>query len=143
MSMRFRPHPGVVHETIEDEVILIQIDTGLYYSLTGSGAPTWALLHAGHALDDVAGALHAIYDAPPPALRGAVAELAERLAAESLLEAAPPDLPEPAPPAMVNGERREFHPPVLERYDDMQDFLLIDPIHEVDEAAGWPVKKTD
>ena len=28
----------------------------------------------------------------------------------------------------------------MEKYDDMQELLLLDPIHEVDEA-GWPVKK--
>jgi len=30
--------------------------------------------------------------------------------------------------------------PVLERYTDMQELLLIDPIHDVDET-GWPRRK--
>ena len=30
-----------------------------------------------------------------------------------------------------------FEKPVLQKYSDMQDLLLLDPIHEVDEA-GWP-----
>jgi hypothetical protein len=32
----------------------------------------------------------------------------------------------------------EFHAPVLQVYSDMQDLLLLDPIHEVD-ATGWPM----
>ena len=30
-----------------------------------------------------------------------------------------------------------FEPPRLERYTDMKDYFLLDPIHEVD-SAGWP-----
>lgn len=33
-----------------------------------------------------------------------------------------------------------FEPPVLEKYTDMQDLLLLDPIHEVDDT-GWPKRK--
>ena len=33
-----------------------------------------------------------------------------------------------------------FVAPVLNKYTDMQDLLLLDPIHETD-AQGWPVRK--
>jgi len=33
-----------------------------------------------------------------------------------------------------------FNVPVLNKYTDMQDLLLLDPIHEVD-ATGWPSTK--
>ena len=33
--------------------------------------------------------------------------------------------------------RRPFEMPTLEKYTDMQDLVLIDPVHQVDEA-GWP-----
>ena len=33
-------------------------------------------------------------------------------------------------------------PPMLEIFDDMADLLLCDPIHDVDEDIGWPVKRT-
>jgi hypothetical protein len=33
--------------------------------------------------------------------------------------------------------RGSFEPPTFETYTDMQYFLLLDPIHDVD-AAGWP-----
>ncbi len=36
------------------------------------------------------------------------------------------------------GERNgDYVAPVLESFTDMQDLILLDPIHEVD-AAGWP-----
>jgi hypothetical protein len=36
----------------------------------------------------------------------------------------------------VQGEL-PFVAPVLDKYTDMQELLLLDPIHEVD-ASGWP-----
>ena len=37
----------------------------------------------------------------------------------------------------ASGEKVAFEPPRLERYTDMKDYFLLDPIHEVD-TAGWP-----
>ena len=37
-------------------------------------------------------------------------------------------------------EKPSFEAPILHKYTDMQDLLLLDPIHEVDEA-GWPVAR--
>ena len=138
---RFRAHTRVVHETLDDEVIVIQIESGLYYSLTGSGAEIWALVHRGHTVDEAVGALERRFDADPETIRGAVVDLVARLHDESLLEAVDGDLPL-APDQAANGvPRRPFAPPLLERFDDMQDFLLVDPVHEVDDT-GWPHVKT-
>jgi hypothetical protein len=39
-------------------------------------------------------------------------------------------------------EKPRFEPPILRTFEDMQDLLLLDPIHEVDEM-GWPNAKKD
>ena len=36
-----------------------------------------------------------------------------------------------------------FVAPALHVYTDMQEFMLVDPLHDVDEVAGWPHAKTD
>ena len=36
------------------------------------------------------------------------------------------------------GQLLPVEPPVLHKYTDLQDLLLLDPIHDTDEA-GWPV----
>jgi len=138
---RFRAHPRVVHETLDDEVIVIQIESGLYYSMTGSGADIWALVHRGHTVDEAVGALEPRFDSDLDTLRGAVVDLLARLCGESLLEPVDGDVPLPSDPSANGAPRRPFLPPVLERFDDMQDFLLVDPIHEVDDT-GWPHTKT-
>ena len=41
-----------------------------------------------------------------------------------------------------DGERRPYTAPVVQRYDDLDDLLAIDPIHEVDDA-GWPIARPE
>jgi hypothetical protein len=139
---RFRSHPRVVHETIEGEVILIQIETGYYYSLGGSGARIWRLLERGRSLEEVAAALERAHGGSPE-IRPAVARLIEELQNETLLEPATarPDVSGDDDDTEASEVAGSFVPPLLERYEDMQDFLLVDPIHEVDDS-GWPNKKT-
>ncbi len=140
MAERFRVDPDkVVHETIEGEAILIHLDNGFYYSLDGAGAEIWGLLAESRSVDETAGALAREYDSDEVAPE--VRRIADELLAENLLE--PTDL---APAVALNGddpaERRAFTAPVLKKYEDMQDFLLVDPIHETSDA-GWPETKPD
>jgi len=43
--------------------------------------------------------------------------------------------------ATALGDRLEFSAPRLDKYTDMQQLLLIDPIHEVSDEQGWPKVK--
>ena len=140
MAERFRVDPDkVVHETIEGEAILIHLDNGYYYSLDGAGAEIWGLLAESRSVDETAGALARAYDSDEVATE--VRRIADELVAENLLEQT--DI---APAAALNGdgpaERRAFTAPVLKKYEDMQDFLLVDPIHETSDA-GWPETKPE
>lgn len=136
--MGYRTDPQkVVHETIDGEVILIQLETGNYYSLGGSGAEIWALLREGRSTEQIAERLRGSFDAPPGQVEDVVERLTIALVAEGLLEQGGDG---PTVTILPNGEVRErvpFVEPSLEKYTDMQDFLLVDPIHEVGEA-GWP-----
>jgi hypothetical protein len=38
-------------------------------------------------------------------------------------------------------DRRDYDPPLLNSYNDLQDLALLDPIHDVEET-GWPNRKT-
>ena len=61
------------------------------------------------------------------------------LIADGLVESRPdpPDVPELERGAEAPVEKRPFRAPSLQRFEDMQGFLLVDPIHEVDDT-GWP-----
>jgi Coenzyme PQQ synthesis protein D (PqqD) len=125
---------NIVYETLDGETIVIHLDTGSYYSLTGAGAEIWDLLGQGHSSTQICAALAGRYARPEseisPTVEGFIAEL-ER---EALVE---PSDPSPNAPSQAADGNRQWEPPKLECYDDMRDFLLVDPIHEVDES-GWP-----
>jgi hypothetical protein len=136
-NQRFKVNPAkVVHETIEGEAILIHLDNGFYYSLDGSGAEIWGLLASSRSSAEIGDALDAHYSSDPGAITAEARRLADELLEENLLE--PTDeAPEIVPNGDGIGTRRAFSAPVLKKYEDMQDFLLVDPIHETSDA-GWP-----
>jgi hypothetical protein len=139
--MSFRVNsPQVVSETIQGEVVMINLASGNYYSLKGFGADAWTLLEGGATAAEQADVLAAHYDAPPDAVREAAAQLLQELLAEELVvEAAPGTagagavlLEEPG-----TGAKKPFEAVRLEKHTDMQDLILLDPVHEVDDR-GWP-----
>lgn len=129
---------NVIHETFDDEVVIIHLERGAYYSLEGAGADVWRLILAGASTDEAVEALSRGYRARRDEVATAVAGLIARLREEGLVE------PTPAGTVAAAGVElkptRPFEPPVLRKYTDMQDLLLVDPIHEVDDA-GWPRKR--
>lgn len=130
----------VVFEEVEGEVILIDLARGCYFSLAGSGPAVWEMLGRGASVEEVCEALTDV-----EAEREEVEALVGRLVEESLLlalkdgEEPPTATGEPA--ATANGA--PFEKPVLEKYEDLKDYFLIDPIHEVDETAGWPQRRPE
>jgi hypothetical protein len=50
--------------------------------------------------------------------------------------------PVPVESARAMKAAGEYRSPAIERFDDLEELLVLDPIHEVDEA-GWPVTPAD
>jgi hypothetical protein len=139
-ATRFRPNvPKVVHQTIDGEVVIINLDSGCYYSLENVAADVWTAVEMGASLAEAAEMLGKHYAVAPDTITAALETFVGSLYDESLLVEAPGA----AAPASLDGaimvSRRgaAFQPPALRKYTDMQDLLLIDPIHEVDDL-GWP-----
>lgn len=128
--------PDIVAEDFGGEIVVLNLANGRYFSLPGLSAGIWRDLAAGctpAALIDLA-------RPAGPAMAAAVETVAAGFLAEGLLRrrASPT-----APPTVqsVFGETADL--PVMESYDDMADLILADPIHDVDENVGWPVKRED
>lgn len=126
---------NVVFEEVDGEVIAIDLGGGAYYSIGGSGTAIWALLAGGASADEICAALVARFDADAEAVRAEVEGLLSTLLESGLVVAAPEAN---GPPALAgNDEGKPFESPRFERYTDMKDYFLLDPIHEVD-TTGWP-----
>jgi hypothetical protein len=140
---RFRVNgSGVTHEVVDDEAVIINLETGSYYSLELVGAEIWSMLTAHLSLGAIVEHLARRYAGDRSEMELAVHGLVGELHRERLIVAAedgiaaPPLSPGPAPAEGL----RPFRVPVLQKFTDMQELLLLDPIHEVDER-GWPHRK--
>jgi len=132
--------PHIVSEVIEGEAIIIDLNSGNYYSLQDSGAEIWAGVQDGLAVQEIVSRLRVKYQDDDEVIRNAVTALLERLQSEALIEldgaTSRSWIPVQSAPTDPS-ERVPFSPPELHTYTDMQDLLMLDPIHEVD-ASGWP-----
>lgn len=140
-NQRFRINtPTVTHETIDGEAVIINLDSGNYYSLVEAGSFIWALVERGASASEVQKLLQQTYQGDNGDIDRGVQELLAQLQQENLIvpvdDAPAVDLTEVMPSG--NGhERPVFNAPSLNKFSDMQELLLLDPIHDVDEA-GWP-----
>jgi hypothetical protein len=134
--MRFRVNsPFVISETIQGETIIIHLNTGTYYSLQGSGAEVWESIAGAATAAEIATDLAARYPVAAEEAEATVNALIADLQAEELIVASDATERESAPaPAAAGGE---FVAPSLAKFTDMQDLVLLDPVHEVSET-GWP-----
>lgn len=145
-SQRFHvSNPNLIHDNIQGEVILLNLDTGTYYQVRGVGVWVWNLLVAGVPLQEIAARLTLLYPNDAPVIESALGQFVRELELEQII--APLDSNAPtlaAPPEMETAQSPDssFQAPILLKYTDMQSLLLLDPIHDVD-TPGWPISKGD
>ena len=138
----FRVSPWTTHERLDDEVIIINLETGLYFALSGVGADAWTLLTKLGEADAIGLALAQRYEVEPELVRADLKPLFDRLVEEQLVVSDRDANEQPTgdidlPPLSGNAV---YVAPVFEAFEDLEALLLLDPIHEVDDA-GWPVMR--
>ena len=134
----------VVHETVDDEVIIIDLETGSYFSLTKSAADLWPAIVEGTTKDRLTAKMTAVYDASPSDIEASIASFLAPLNEEEIILVEPGNGATVDELAPADGRQRlPFEPPKLEKFTNMSDLLLlVDPFHDVD-AQGWPNTKPD
>ena len=128
--------PGVIFEQFADETVVINLDSGHYYTLDAIGATLWERVTGAAALDDVVEEFRRDYDGDPAAIDASIREFVAQLLSEQLIRPVAGAESNGAAPSSAQA-RGPFSAPKLEKYDDMAEMLLLDPVHDVD-AAGWP-----
>lgn len=122
-------------EIIDGEVMVVDFHEGHYYNLLGSSALAWALIAAGYDAASISAVLEERYGRSD--LLEGVEGFVARLEAENLIRPSS---------AMHTGDvdlaafSNAFTGLSVEKFSDMQELLLLDPIHDVD-ASGWPRAK--
>ena len=144
LSARFRvTGPKIVHEVFDDEVVIINLDTGTYYSVEGVAAEIWTRID-GATVKEIVDDLTSRYQTDEQEVAPSVIRFLDELQGEGLI--VPGERPRiraaegPGTTAQARPGNGQFHAPVLRKFDDMQELLLLDPIHDFDDA-GWPIAK--
>jgi hypothetical protein len=136
--------PEVVGSVVDGEVVAINLDTGSYYNISGAGTAVWVAVERAASAQEVAARLAHRFDVPVDEIGTSVTRFMEELLAEGLIRPAEPDAPgaDPSASDLPPDGPAAFSPPVLEKFTDMEDLLLVDPVHDVSER-GWPHVEAD
>lgn len=141
-AVPLRPaRPDVIDETFDGEAVLVHLVTGCYYALNPAASSIWSLLGPGRSAHGVTAALAARHATDPAQVAPVVDAFLAELRAEQLVLVADVDANDVTDAtADPHGEAGALGVPALQRFTDLQDLLMLDPIHDIDlDGDGWPL----
>ena len=131
--------PNIANEVFGDEVVIVNLYSGIYYSLTGTAAQVWIRTIQNYSLKEILAEFSLIYEEITVENREEVLELIADLLDKNLITEA-----QSSSAAKVEFDstlpKKPFTKPEIEVFSDMQEILLLDPVHDVDKS-GWPIMK--
>jgi hypothetical protein len=138
--------PSVVYEKFDDELVLINLDSGNYYSFEKVGADIWDFIQNGASEADIIDEVSQRYAESLFTIEDAIKKFLSELKEEGLIVADETKESESTKSFYNKNtigsetEKLIFESPVLSKFTNMQEFLLVDPIHEID-YTDWPKNK--
>lgn len=147
MNAKYRfDDEAIVYEIIQNEVVLVNLESGYYYILDDIASLIWLSIKDGSTVDDVVRSLLANYSAPVETIRLEVNELIGELVQENIFQTESESTSDVSgksreTPQPIAG-RRAFHKPTMSKFTDMKYVIPIDPIWDYDET-GWPKRRTN
>ena len=148
-DLRFRINkPSVVYEKFDDELVLINLDSGNYYSCEKVGTDIWDFIQNGASETEIIEEISQRYAESLSTIEDAVKKFLSELKEEGLI--VPDETQKTESTKSFHNkntigsetEKLIFEFPVLSKFTNMQDFLLVDPIHEID-YTDWPKNKPE
>ena len=138
--------PAVISEVMDGEAVIMNLASGRYFSCQDVGGEIWSLIQKGITPEQIMRFLASRYEGDREIIEVGLAEFISALKDHDLVRLEPVDgetsealEPDPLTEAAAG---QQYRPPELNVYSDMEDLLLLDPIHDVDET-GWPMPKME
>jgi hypothetical protein len=132
--------PTVISEVIDGETIVLNFESGHYYSFNPTASAIWAQISAGSSVPAATESIARSFAGDAATIRTEVASFVRRLEEEQLIRVATTNAaPASMSPAAPSDPAARFSSPDFEKFTDMEELLLLDPIHEVGDS-GWPRK---
>lgn len=122
--------PGVIFEESDGDIVLVDLRSGKYYRLEGASSTVFLLIVSGQSLNHVASQCKS-----PDLVIHELGSITRDLLERQLI--CPRDTFE-----TVTIDPWNFRGFTLEVFEDLQEILKLDPIHESDPESGWPNRRT-
>lgn len=140
MNLCYRVNePHVISEEMGDEIVVINLESGCYYSLNIVASYIWSLIEGSVTLENIEKMVVDVYQVDRETVLDDLTELLEAFVREELIVACERG-GENNSRELIKKKTAVYVRPQLEKHDDIQEMLKLDPIHEVAEV-GWPRKK--
>ena len=134
--------PAIIDETIDNEVVVVDLYRGSYFSIRGAGVDIWQLLTEPTTPEGVVTRIATRFGRPEADISAAVQRFVSELDGHGLLKPSDEAGAGALTPDPPGDDVPIFETPSLEKFTDMEDLLLLDPVHDVD-GRGWPHPGTD
>jgi hypothetical protein len=128
--------PDVVSEDFNGQVVILNLSDGRYFSLSGIASSLWNSLLAGQTPQAI---FESIREHRPD-LSDEAARFVDRLLELKLIR---PDEGAEASITCAISETWIGDTPRVDVFDDLAELIFADPIHDVDEQAGWPAPRPE
>lgn len=134
----------VVHDVFEGETVIINFETGRYYSLLGCAPFIWRLLQDSPTANEVTQSLVEHYGInEEQAVAGGKAFL-DKITAEQLVLVKTVAMSNDSGSGVgnANGDipAEEYVAPDIEVFNDLEELIQLDPVHEASPDKGWPAR---
>jgi hypothetical protein len=126
-----------ISETIDGETIIINLETGYYYSVNKGATIIWNEFQENNSPENILNYFLDHYEVDKGTAEKHLAETVSLLLKDDLILELDARVFADTLKGPVDGAKTPFVIPRIERYDDMSRALRSDPIHDVKED-GWP-----
>ena len=130
----------IVHEHIDEELTVINLEKGHYFIGKGTAIDLFLMLEEPMTVDALTDGILAVYSVPDTVVRDEIMTLIELWLTNGLISEVEGCPETSSTEAATVAGTQPWTQPVFVAFDDMQDLLLLDPIHETHlDQQGWPV----
>jgi hypothetical protein len=127
----------IVADDFGEETVLINVEKGLYFSMQGSATEIWRAFDAPQYRSQAVSTMSRDLSA---ADHHAIDAIVQSMIEHDLLVEAEVEGDAGGQAKLFSFAATAFTAPVLGVFSDLAELIAIDPVHEVDENAGWPVR---
>ena len=125
-------HSKVVSDKFDDEIVVVSLESGFYYSFRKSAMQVWILIEKGFSVDEIIASFDLTDDQ-----KSLMHRFLDQLKVENLITDGESDQQHTRTDEPVF---HEFDDLEFAKFEDMSDLIMIDPIHDTDQQKGWPNK---